>query len=338
MRDNERIDRLAAEAQPFPKNGMPCGRRVARLAAPLCCGLLALALGTRPAPLQAEPPAPAKTSVLPVTGQGFVADFISSPGAEKKMGILVLGGSEGGKPTTLAAPFAEAGYPALAVGYFRVEGRPATLEEIDLEYFDKPIAWLLAGGRAAPGGIIVVGASKGAELALLLASRKPEIKGVIAISPSSVVWQGIPASFWPTPPVRSSWRAGGKPLAFVPYAAGFIPDPANLVELYRRSLENREAARAAAIPVEKINGPILLLAGADDTLWPAAEMGEAICARLKANGFRFSFQQVVYPQAGHTLNEKYMFGGTADGNRRARLDIPVRIAAFLSALEAGARN
>jgi uncharacterized protein len=282
---------------------------------------------------------PAVTPVMTaVTGQEFVGDFYTSPGAEKKPGIMVLGGSEGGKPSEQAARYAALGYPVLAVGYFKVEGRPATLEEIDLEYFDKPIAWLMAGERARKGGIVVAGGSKGAELALLLASRKTEISGVIAISPSSVVWQGLPKVYWPTPPVRSSWRAGGKPVAFVPYDSGYIPDPSRLVDYYRRSLANQDAARAAAIPVEKINGPVLLLLGADDTLWPSAEMGEAIGARLKANGFRFSFEKQVYPQAGHTLSEKYLLGGTVEGNRQARLDSMKRITEFLTQIETNAAS
>jgi dienelactone hydrolase len=280
---------------------------------------------------------PGITAVLtPVTGAGFVGDFYTSPGAGKKPGIMVLGGSEGGKPSGQAALYAALGYPVLAVGYFKVEGRPDTLEEIDLEYFDKPIAWLMAGERARAGGIVVIGASKGAELALLLASRKPEISGVIALSPSSVVWQGLPKVYWPTPPMRSSWRSGGKPVAFVPYDSGYIPDPSRLVDYYRRSLANQDAARAAVIPVEKINGPVLLLLGADDTLWPSGEMGEAIGARLKANGFRFSFEKKVYPQAGHTLSEKYLLGGTVEGNQQARIESGKKITEFLKQIETAA--
>jgi dienelactone hydrolase len=283
----------------------------------------------------AEPTASGETAVTAVKDQGFVADFYSSPGSEKKIGILALGGSEGGKPDMLAKLFAGAGYPVLCLAYFKVEGRPETLEEIELEYFDKAVDWMLGGTRCRAGGIAVVGASKGAELALLVASRRPEIKGVIAIAPSSVVWQGLPKRFWPPPPVRSSWKTGGQPLAFVPYDNSFIPDPNRLVELYRRSLANTEAVRAASIPVERINGPILLLSGADDALWPSGPMGDAIGARLKEKGFKHGFTHAVFPAAGHTLNENYMIGGTVEGNRKARIEAQAKALEFLASLEKG---
>jgi dienelactone hydrolase len=248
----------------------------------------------------------AQPAAIAVRGQDFVADYCSSPDSTVKIGILVLGGSEGGIPTA---------------------GTPETLEEIPLEYFDKAITWMLGSGKMGHGGIVAVGASKGAELALLLAGRRPEIIGVIAISPSSVVWQGLPKSFWPMPQARSSWSVAGKGLPFVPYDYSMGVNPSSLVDLYRQSL--KKVAADAVIPVEKINGPVLLLSGADDLLWPSAEMGNAIIARLKANDFAYRFEHVTYPEAVHTLNENYMIGGTTEGNRKARIDSQAKVLDFL---------
>ncbi len=297
-------------------------------------GILAILLAKGAPRIGAEPKvAPIVTTV---SGLGFVADFYSSPGSEKKIGILALGGSAGGKPSDWAASFAAAGHPVLAVGYFKVNGRPDTLEEIDLEYFDKPIDWLMAGNRAKPGGIVVAGISKGAELALLLASRKSEITGVIALAPSSVVWQGVPKAFWPPPPARSSWSAGGQPVPFVPYDNKTKPNMGRMDEYYRRSLVYAdEASRAAAIPVEKINGPILLLSGAEDRIWPSAEMGEAIAARLKEKGFKHGFTHVIFPDAGHMLRDGFPLGGTSEGNVKAGIEYPKRISEFLEKLDQG---
>jgi dienelactone hydrolase len=269
----------------------------------------------------------AQPAAIAVQGQGFVADFYSSAESTGKTGILVLGGSEGGIPTALAKIFVDAGYPVLCPAYFKMAGTPEILEEIPLEYFDKIIAWMLGEGGMARGGIIAAGASKGAELALLLASRRPEIVGVIAISPSSVVWQGLPKSFWPVPKARSSWTAGRKELPFVSYDFSMGVDPSSLVDMYRQSLKN--AAVDAAISVEKINGPVLLLSGADDRLWPSREMGNTIIAQLKANSFAYRSEHVTYPEAGHTLNENYMVGGSAEGNRKARIDVQARVLDFL---------
>jgi dienelactone hydrolase len=304
----------------------------------LVCLCVAVAATSAPS-VKAEPsaaPAAAPVSTT-LVGQGFVANFSSAAGSEKKIGILALGGAEGGLPTW-SAPLAEAGYPVLSVGYFKVEGRPDALEEIALEYFDKPIAWLESGDRCRSGGIVVAGASKGAELALLLASRKKEIVGVIALAPSSVVWQATPKPSAGVPVARSSWTAGGKPLVFVPFDYRAVSSPFSLLDLHRHSLFNVEAVEAAAIPVEKINGPILLLSGEDDRIWPSSEMGEAVVGRLKANNFRHAYTHVIYPAAGHSLDEKpiaqYDLGGTAEGNRRAHLDSWKKIFEFLSGIDA----
>ena len=35
--------------------------------------------------------------------------------------------------------------------------------------------------------------------------------------------------------------------------------------------------------------------------------------------FAHSYQHIAFPDAGHTLNEWFMLGGTKEGNREARL-------------------
>src|SRR5882724_1915790 len=123
-----------------------------------------------------------------VEGQGFVADFYCSRDLTNKIEVLFLGGSEGGKPDGLLAMLlAERGHPTLALAYFKEKGLPETLQSVPLEYFDNPIKWMEHNEKFPQRGVVILGASGGAELALLLASIKPQIKGVIALSPSSVV-------------------------------------------------------------------------------------------------------------------------------------------------------
>ena len=226
-----------------------------------------------------------------IAGNEFVADFYFTADSTNKPGVLFLGGSEGGKPRT---PFADLvasnGYPTLAVAYFRDKALPESLAMIPLEYFEKPIAWMLQNHRVGPGGIIVIGASRGAELALLLASVKLEIKGVIALSPSSVVWNGMPKE--PPMVVCSSWSFGGKPVPYMP--ADLSRDLAKEVsagglqvvyQFFQGELAKKDLVSKAAIKVERIQGPILLASGGDDAIWPADTMGDAICFRLKEKGF-----------------------------------------------------
>ncbi|MFN7139977.1 MAG: acyl-CoA thioester hydrolase/BAAT C-terminal domain-containing protein [Limisphaerales bacterium] len=278
----------------------------------------------------------AQTTKAQIDGQSFVADFYATKGAKKTV-VLFLSGSEGGRPhSSLPQMFAQNGYSVLAIAYFKEIGLPETLQMVPLEYFDGPLEWIRQNHKESR--IVLVGASKGAELALLLASRKPDINGVIALSPSSVVWDGLPKSFWPPDP-KSSWSAGGEPVPFVPYnySKAFAPgDPRAIYKFYEQSLTQKEAVKKATIPVEKIAGPVLLASGAEDQLWPAREMGEAICDRLKQKGFKYRFEHVVYQEAGHTFNEYFPMGGTKEGNRKARLDLADQMLRFLQRVDSTA--
>jgi uncharacterized protein len=265
----------------------------------------------------------------------IAADFYPPEGRARNLGLLYLGGSEGGKPDAHEPQaLAKMGYPVLAVAYFGAAGLPETLELIPLEYFERAVAALQHDHGLNIDGVVVVGRSKGAELALVLASSDLAIKGVVAISPSSVVWQGLPKEFWPPHPV-SSWTLHGDPLPYVPYDySGTFDesDPQAIYKVYQRSLAQKAVPAESVIPVEKIRGPILLLSGNDDALWPSNQMAENIVARLTTGGFKFAVSHMNYPEAGHTLNEDFPLGGTPDGNRRARIDSSRRILAFLDTI------
>jgi pimeloyl-ACP methyl ester carboxylesterase len=139
----------------------------------------------------------------------------------------------------------------------------------------------------------VIGGSKGAEAALILASRRPDIRAVVAGVPTNVVWQGIDFSDWSQ--VKSSWSLAGKPMDFVPYAAGV--NTGRIRDIYDRSLPPEGDEGAAAIPVERIESDVLLISGDQDALWPSKPMSERIERRLTASGFRFRVVHLPYPDA-----------------------------------------
>ena len=84
--------------------------------------------------------------------------------------IVWLGGSEGGLREGTAALLASHGYATLALAYFGVDPLPPELIEIPLEYCKEGIDWLKAQPSVDAQHIAVLGGSKGAELALLLAA------------------------------------------------------------------------------------------------------------------------------------------------------------------------
>lgn len=307
--------------------------------------LLAALLGLPGAPALAQAPqtpppatvAPTPTPATEVIRQpDLIAEYFAADPAKASSGaVIVLGGSEGGFNGSrgLARKLAAEGFAALAVSYFGEAGQAAKLNEVPIEPVDRALAWLAARPEIH-GPVAVMGVSKGAELALLTASRNPSIKAVVAGVPSNVVWAGIDQTGGP---VGASWTAGGQPLAYAPYdlSKGFT----SIFNLYADSLAG--APTAAEIPVEAIAGPILMISGDADTMWPSSVMATRIEDRLHDHSFAYPVTNIVYPGAGHAvfgapvradapgLQGALVVGGTIEGLVAARADGWPRVLAFL---------
>jgi hypothetical protein len=321
-------------APPAPRAGLgPIGRRPIAAVATL---VALLALGSPP-PLHAQPaPASPPTLSLAVADSGFAGRYYE-PTSVAGPAVLVLNGSNGGYPSSrLGRSLADSGHAALLLAYFGgpdapIAGLPTRLQDIPLEYFDRAIDWLHARTRQP---VVLVGESRGAELALLLASRRADVAGVVAFAPSAAVWQA--PRFSAADPVGAAWTVGGRPLPSLRDAT----DPGlTSVERFARTLER--GAGAAAIAVERIRGRVLLVAGDGDRIWPAGAMADSLAARSRRHGGP-AVQVLHYPDAGHLLmgpgpgRERFVagsyvveFGGTAAGNRAARDDAWARTVAFL---------
>ncbi|MCO7188381.1 MULTISPECIES: acyl-CoA thioester hydrolase/BAAT C-terminal domain-containing protein [unclassified Pseudoalteromonas] len=242
---------------------------------------------------------------LSMEKDGLVGKFHSSDSTEQRIGVLVLGGSEGGLPEKLAQPIIEAGHPTLALAYFKSKGLPQELEKIPLEYFTKAKSWLQSQRKVFPDKLILVGWSKGAEAALLLATRDPQISKVVAIAPSSVVWAGILKDWQKVP--ASSWTEQGKALPHVPFKPS---GPVNgLRDLYTQSLSNRADADLADIPVTAIRAQVTLMSGEKDTIWPAPQMAETICNKMNAKRAG-QCEHLYYEGLDHLLNYQFIEKGT----------------------------
>jgi uncharacterized protein len=187
----------------------------------------------------------------------------------------------------------------VALRWFGGEGQPPGICEVPLETFGSAVDWLEAKGARRIG---IVAVSKGAEGALLFACRDPRVRAVVAISPSSVAWANVgPGLDGRSFPYRSSWTWQDRPLPFVPYEESWEPDteePIAYRSLYERSLLAFPEARAtAAIPAEKCEADILLVAGGDDAVWPSVEFAEELARRRRQAGL--PARVVAEPQAGH---------------------------------------
>lgn len=221
---------------------------------------------------------------LDVRERGLVGRFYVAGGASRRTGLLMLGGSGGGYPDEAAArDLARAGYPVLALAYFRdYGGDPPELEQkrlrnVPLEYIFKALDWLEARPEVRADRIAVMGESRGAELALMVGSLRPDVAGVIAYSPSELRWGAVGGG-------AAAWTLHNMPLA---YAQGHYDRAAPMREFTEILDGPADVRNATAIEVERIHGPVLLLSSKEDEVWPSARMANDIEARLRAKGFSY---------------------------------------------------
>ncbi len=242
--------------------------------------------------------------------RGLVGDFFYADAAVRKPTVIMLGGSEGGKSWSdnpyqkeMLADLVEAGFTVFSLAYFGLAGVPKTLANIPLEYFETAFGWLAEQPEVLPRQYAVVGGSKGAELALLLGSCYPEIKAVAAFAPGDVVFQGLSSG-----KAASSWSYGGKELPYVSFPLTALPAiikgmrTGGFLQAYTLALRNAKQVKLASIPVENINGPVLLVSGSKDKMWPSALMSERLMARLAEAKFALPFEHLAL-ETGHAVME-----------------------------------
>ncbi len=164
-----------------------------------------------------------------------------------------------------------------------------------LESFEEP----LAGLHERCERLVVLGTSRGAEAALLLGALHPEIDAVVAASrPRDVVWAGLSGRTAAALVVDPRRRAAA--VRAVRRRVGAGHRPARVPRRYRAALEKyADRVPAARIPVERIAGEVVLIAGGDDRLWPSSDFADEVVDRRSAAGLRTEL--VSHPRAGHRV-------------------------------------
>ena len=229
------------------------------------------------------------------------------------------------------------GFSCLALSYFGGAPLPRNLVEVPLDYVEQALHWLADHPSVAGLRLGVIGASKGAELALLAATQMPDAVGaVVAYAPSAVSFAGI--AFRGDGRHRSSWSLRERPLPFVPYPKGARPSVGlrgiSLAPIYRAALDNAEAVAAAAIPVERAEASIMLISGGRDRMWPSSAMAEMLEARLRANGGGDRVVHLRFPDAGHSFMP---WAPATFSGRSARVVDAVRLAGFGGLFDLGGK-
>jgi len=294
----------------------------------------------------------ARADVRAIRVQGGVVGTLYEPRqAGPHPGVLVIGGSDGGPGEPgLAMLLASHGFAALSLSYFGEAGLPATLENLPMEYFERALRWMRREPSINPRFIAIYSESRGTEPGLFIASADAGVGAVVARSPSFVLWGGVAASHLPRKP---AWSLGGKPLPAIPntlypdFVAAYLWDkatrtPVRQTPLFIEDLAHFGDTGKVELPVERIHGPVMLLSGKDDQIWPSAMMAARIMARLRGHGHPWPDQSLSYAGVGHPIPYVYLptrgrwsdtpfaIGGTPEGMAKAQADAWPRILKFLS--------
>ncbi len=145
----------------------------------------------------------------------------------------------------------------------------------------------------------VISGSRGSEAALLVAADFPGLlHGVMAYSPSAF---GYPAT---TSLTTSAWTLHGQPLPYAAIDTQATVIGADGIPILRPALEDALGApgnQAARIPVENIRGPVMLITGGADELWPSGAYADHIMAELDAARDPSPHMHHDYPAVGHLV-------------------------------------
>lgn len=274
------------------------------------------------------------------------ANFFPGSGDGARPAILLLGGSEGGlkeSRNVFARQLAAEGYSVLYPGYTATSEANRAFDMVPLEIFDAALDWLAARSDISEGPVAVIGHSKGAEGALLLASRDRRIGAVVAAMPSDAVWQGFSFDPVDVSQLRSSWSVNGEPVPYVRYEMPAWHEWLTGATMLGMFEESRAAVASEAdslISVEDIEVPVMLICGEQDNLWPGCDMARNLRERASTAGGP-EVELLAYEDAGHWgfgpesgLDEsdtRYLgqMGGTAEADMAARADQWPKIVAFL---------
>jgi dienelactone hydrolase len=159
----------------------------------------------------------------------------------------------------------------------------------------------------------MTGISWGGQLTLLLASVEPRIRAAVAWVPSPVAWAGFGYGDDGSPRFseRSSWSRAGKPLPYLlpkqetmdrlwaALGRGEEADFPN--EVYGAELDDADAVAAAMFPLERSNGPVLLISGDQDEIWPSTRLCDIAVEYLDRREFPHPYEHLRYEGAGHSI-------------------------------------
>lgn len=268
-----------------------------------------------------------------VTGKEFLPKLY-------KETIVIFPGSASDMNQRLAANLALKGYRVYTLQYFDKD-RKQHLESIEIEPF---IAFLQSLGKT-----ILIGVSKGGELALLIGSLFPELfSKIVAYVPSALTYGGFPNIDKPC----WVYRGISFPLAPLPPISDIkkVMTQQQILQatpILLKGLKNKKLVMKSMIAVENLQCPLLLISGKNDMMWPSSVYCQMILDRIKNCHRQIYVKNASYENCGHQIQMPYLpcsgrykkhpidsktydFGGTPSGNARAARQSWKEVISFLN--------
>ncbi len=286
----------------------------------------------------------------PINENGLVCHLYSKPENLSRPLILFLPGS--GKnmmDKSELGGLIDAGYDVLSVTYYGAKNLPDRIAHVNLEYINECVQWIKSK-ISDQRKVVILGVSRGAELALLYASHYNNIDGLICYSPSHIVLPdhvGVDNE----KKYKSSWLINNEEVEYAPLRK--FDDAAGKI-VYRKYFDELLDTddSMGVIKVENIDCPTLLLSGRSDMVWPSYAMSFKIADRMKTNGKDDLLKIVSYENAGHQIfwtfdkiperapsvqslrltgikKHKFLFGGTEEGTINAMITSRIEMLRFL---------
>lgn len=237
-------------------------------------------------------------------------------------GVLILHGSGGGGgyERRYGQLLAHHGYTVFCVEYFGSSMRREVLAEIPISYFDSALNYLTDQPGVKPDKVGVVGFSRGGEAALLVGSYLEQVGVVIGYVPSGYVF---PAPTWMSGVDEecAAWTREGNPLPYIPVDHVVERDQKGMDDslfgeehMSSMALEmaSQKETKRATIPVEQIDGPVLLISGGRDRIWSSPDLADVVINRLDQHHHRWAYKHCSYPEAGHAIRVPYQVDDAKD--------------------------
>ncbi|XP_076058756.1 acyl-coenzyme A thioesterase 1-like [Oratosquilla oratoria] len=208
--------------------------------------------------------------------------------------VVDIFGTDGGLIEHRAAMLASRGFASLGLAFMDYKNLPRRPASLPLEYFDGAINYLTDHEECQKDSVGILGSSKGSDMAIILASRRKEVKAIVTINGASVVFNiGFTSNgeeIFPT--YRKDFRSIKK-----------TPDGMFQFLIPEDSLSPEHSL---SLPVENIPDDCeALLVTSDRDGFLAYKAGMALLERSRAHG-KSNVYNLCLPGAGHVLDLPYL--------------------------------